>query len=158
MPAANTCKEVQMTVETGHGASVGAAADRRPVDDDYGFGWVVFAGVLLLVAGTLNTIYGIAAIDDSRFFVADSEYVFASLNTWGWIMLCLGVTQVLVGLGVFAKNQFARWTGVFILSLSAVVQMLAISAYPFLSLAILGMTLLAIYGLAAYGGRITRAF
>ena len=83
--------------------------------------------------------------------------MFASLNTWGWIMLCLGVAQVLVGLGVFVKNQFARWTGVFILSLSALVQMLAISAYPFLALAILAMTLLAIYGLAAYGGKITRA-
>jgi hypothetical protein len=146
-----------MTVETGHGATPVSAAERRPDEDDAGYGWVVFAGVLLLVAGTLNVIYGIAAIDDSRFFVQDTEYVIASLNTWGWIMLCLGVAQVLVGLGVFAKNQFARWTGVFILSLSAVVQMLAISAYPFLALAILGMTLLAIYGLAAYGGRITRA-
>jgi hypothetical protein len=148
--------EVQMSVETGHQAPV-AAGERRPAEDDYGYGWVVFAGVLLLVAGTLNTIYGIAAIDDSKFFVNDTEYVFANLNTWGWIMLCLGVAQLLVGFGVFAKNQFARWTGVGILSLSAVVQMLAISAYPFLALAILAMTLLAIYGLAAYGGRITRA-
>jgi hypothetical protein len=147
-----------MSVETGRqGPAVGAPAQSPVVEEDYGYGWVVFAGVLLLVAGTLNTIYGIAAIDDSQFFVADSEYVIASLNTWGWIMLCLGVTQVLVGLGVFAKNQFARWVGVFVLSLSAVVQMLAISAYPFLSLAILGMTLLALYGLAAYGGKITRA-
>jgi hypothetical protein len=156
-PAAGTGKEVQMSVETGRGAPVVSSAEQRPTEDDYGYGWVVFAGVLLLVAGTLNTIYGIAAIDDAQFFVQDTEYVIASLNTWGWIMLCLGVAQVLVGLGVFAKNQFARWTGVFILSLSAVVQMLAISANPFLALAILGMTLLALYGLAAYGGKITRA-
>jgi hypothetical protein len=142
--------------EAGEAPSVRTAA-QRPVDDDYGFGWVVFAGLLLLVVGTLNTIYGIAAIDDSQFFVNDTEYVFAGLNTWGWILLCVGVAQVLVGLGVFAKNQFARWAGVLILSLSAVVQMLAIPAYPFLSLAILAMTLLAIYGLAAYGGRITRS-
>jgi hypothetical protein len=146
-----------MSVETGRTAPVGAAQEGRSVEDDYGYGWVVFAGVLLLVAGTLNTIYGIAAIDDANFYANDTEYVFANLNTWGWIMLCLGVAQLLVGFGVFAKSQFARWTGVFILSLSAMVQMLAISAYPFLSLAILGMTLLAIYGLAAYGGKITRA-
>jgi hypothetical protein len=147
-----------MGVETGRqGPAVGAPRQPREVEEDYRYGWVVFAGVLLLVAGTLNTIYGIAAIDDSRFFVNDTEYVFANLNTWGWILLCLGVAQVLVGLGVFVKNQFARWVGVFVLSLSAVAQMLAIPAYPFLSLAILAMTLLAIYGLAAYGGRITRA-
>ena len=147
-----------MSVETGRqGPAVGAPVQPREVEEDYGYGWVLFAGVLLLVAGTLNTIYGIAAIDDSKFFVNDTEYVFANLNTWGWILLCLGVAQVLVGLGVFAKNQFARWVGVFVLSLSAVAQMLAIPAYPFLSLAILAMALLAIYGLAAYGGKITRA-
>lgn len=144
-----------MSVEAGERKPVGAV-ERPPAEDDYGYGWVVFAGVLLLVAGTLNTIYGIAAIDNSTFFVNDAKYVFSDLNTWGWILLCLGVGQVLVGFGVFAKNQFARWTGVFVLSLSAVAQMLTINAYPFLALAVLGMTLLAIYGLTTYGGRISR--
>jgi hypothetical protein len=146
-----------MNVRDAGEAPAATTAGPRAVEDETGYGWVVFSGVLLLVAGTLNTIYGIAAIDDSQFYVNDTEYVFANLNTWGWILLCLGVAQVLVGLGVFAKNQFARWTGVFILSLSAVAQMLSISAFPFLSLAILAMTILAIYGLAAYGGRITRS-
>jgi hypothetical protein len=145
-----------MSVETGREGQAAGRVEPRPVDDDTGYGWVVFSGVLLLVAGGLNTIYGIAAIDDAQFYVNDTEYVFANLNTWGWILLCLGVAQVLVGLGVFAKNQFARWTGVFVLSLSAMAQMLSISAFPFLSLAILAMTLMAIYGLAAYGGRISR--
>ena len=31
-------------------------------------GWWVFAGVLLIVAGVLNMIYGIAAIGNSKFF------------------------------------------------------------------------------------------
>ena len=109
------------------------------------------------MAGTLNTIYGIAAIDDARFFVNDTEYVFANLNTWGWILLCLGVAQVLVGLGVFAKNQFARWVGVFVLALNAIAQMVFIAAYPFLAMSILAMDILAIYGLVAYGGRIGKA-
>ena len=65
-------QEEQMSVETGREAPVVGAAEQRPVEDDHGYGWVVFSGVLLLVAGTLNTIYGIAAIDDSQFFVNDS--------------------------------------------------------------------------------------
>jgi hypothetical protein len=36
-----------------------------------GAGRVVFAAVLLLIAGTLNIIYGIAAISDANFSVAE---------------------------------------------------------------------------------------
>ena len=146
-----------MSVETSGESETHGAVGRRAAEDDYGYGWVVFAGVLLLVVGTLNCIYGIAAIGDSKFFVNDTEYVFSNLNTWGWIVLLLGVGQLLVGCGVFAKNQFARWTGVFVLSLNAIAQMLFIPAYPFLAMSLLAMDILAIYGLAAYGGRIARA-
>lgn len=123
---------------------------------EHGDGWMVFAGVLLLTLGTLNTIEGIAAIDNANFFVHNTHYMFASLNTWGWIVLILGVSQLLVGLGVFARNQFARWLGVFVLSLNAVAQLLMIPAYPFWSLSIFAIDILAIYGLCAYGARIGR--
>jgi hypothetical protein len=126
-------------------------------DDDRGYGWVLFAGVMLLTVGVLNMIDGIAAIGNANFFNNNTHYVFANLNTWGWIVLILGVAQLLIGLGVFAKNQFSRWTGVFVLSLNAVAQLLFIPAYPFWSLAIFSIDILAIYGLTAYGSRIARA-
>jgi hypothetical protein len=124
-------------------------------DQERGYGWVAFAGVMLLVVGTINAIEGIAAIGNAHFFVHNTHYVFASLNTWGWVVLCIGVVQLLVGLGVFAKNQFARWLGVFILSLSAVATLLMMPAYPFWSLAIFTLDILAVYGLVAYGQHIT---
>lgn len=124
-------------------------------DDDRGYGWVAFAGVLLLIAGTLNTIEGIAAIGNANFFVHNTHYVVGSLKTWGWIVLCIGIIELAVGLGVFAKNQFSRWTGVFILSLNCIVQLLMIPAYPFWSLTIFTLDILAIYGLIAYGQRIS---
>jgi hypothetical protein len=126
-------------------------------EEDRGYGWVVFAGVLALTIGTLNMIEGIAAIGNANFFVNDAHYVFASLNTWGWIALILGVVQILVGLGIFAKNQFARWVGVLGFSLNALVQLLMIPAYPFWSLAIFAVDILAVYALCAYGSRIARA-
>src|SRR5438477_11733143 len=89
-----------------------AAGYERYEDPDRGYGWVAFSGVLLLVVGTINFIEGIAAIGNAHFFVHNANYVFANLNTWGWVVLCIGVVQLAVGLGVFAKNQFARWTGV----------------------------------------------
>jgi hypothetical protein len=97
---------------------------------------------------------GIAAIGNAHFYVANAHYVFADLKTWGWIILVLGILQLLVGLGVLVENQFARWTGVVILSLNALAQLLMIPAYPFWSLAIFAIDILAIYGLIAYGQRI----
>jgi|tagenome__1003787_1003787.scaffolds.fasta_scaffold20905246_4 hypothetical protein len=144
-----------MSVET-PGAQSYARHARSTPEDDQGYGWVVFAGVLLLTVGTLNTIEGIAAIGNANFFVHNTHYMFASLNTWGWITLVIGVSEILVGLGIFAKNQFARWVGVLVLSLNAIVQLLMIPAYPFWSLAIFAIDFLAIYGLCAYGSRITR--
>ena len=126
-------------------------------EDDRGRGWVIFAGVLLLMLGTLNFIEGLAAIGNAHFFVANTHYIAGSLNTRGWVVLCIGVIELAVGFGVFAKNQFARWAGVFILSVNAIAQLLMIPAYPFWSLAIFTLDVLAIYGLVAYGSRITEA-
>jgi hypothetical protein len=145
-----------MSVETPGAQTYRTPAAMAP-DDDRGYGWVAFAGVMLLVVGTLNTIDGIAAIGNAAFFNNHTDYMFGSLNTWGWIVLVLGVAQLLVGLGVFAKNQFARWTGIFVLSANAIAQLLMIPAYPFWSLSIFTLDILAIYGLSAYGGRIARS-
>jgi hypothetical protein len=132
-----------------------ARADEAYYDeDDRGYGCVMFAGILLLIVGTLNVIEGIAAIDNANFFVRGTHYMFGSLNTWGWVALIIGVIQLLVGFGVFAKNQLSRWTGVFILSLNCIAQLLMIPAYPFWSLTLFTLDILAIYGLVAYGKRI----
>jgi predicted Na+-dependent transporter len=139
---------------TSQGTSTGAGYETYG-DAERGYGWVAFAGVLLLVLGTINTIEGIAAIGNAHFFVHNTHYIVGSLNSWGWIVLCIGVIELLVGLGVFAKNQFARWTGVVILSLNAIAQLLMMPSYPLWSLCIFTLDILAIYGLVAYGRHIT---
>jgi hypothetical protein len=126
-------------------------------DEDHGSGWVAFAGILLLIVGTLNTIEGIAAIDKANFFVRNTHYIAGDLTAWGWTVLFIGIAEILLGLGVMAKNQFARWAGVGVLGLNAIAQLLFIPAYPFWSLAIFSLDILAIYGLVAYGGRLARA-
>ena len=126
-------------------------------DEERGSGWVTFAGVLLLIVGTLNIIEGIAAIDKASFFVANTHYIAGDLSAWGWTVLFIGIAEVLIGLGVMARNQFARWAGVTVLGLNAIAQLMFIPAYPFWSLAIFSLDILAIYGLVAYGSRLTNA-
>src|ERR1700756_2354467 len=114
----------------------GSAGAYDTWEEDRRSGWLTFAGVLLMVVGTVNVIEGIAAIGHAHFFVHNTSYVFGTLNTWGWIALCIGAVQATVGLGVFVGNQLARWTGVVILSLGAIAQLLMMPAYPFWSLAL----------------------
>ena len=43
-------------------------------------GWALFAGILIVMVGILNVIYGIAAIGETRFFVADQKYILSGLH------------------------------------------------------------------------------
>lgn len=58
---------------------------------------------------------------------------------------------------MFVKNQFSRGTGVVVLSLNMIAQLMMMPAYPFWSLSIFTLDILAIYGLIAYGGRISES-
>jgi hypothetical protein len=118
-----------------------------------GGGWLVFAGIMVVLAGILNVIWGIAAIDNANFFVEDDRYIFSDLNTWGWIILIIGVIQLLAAFSIWAGGQFGRWIGIIGASLSAIGALLSIPGYPFWSLAVFGIDLLIIYGLSAYGGQ-----
>ncbi len=89
-------------------------------------GWWVFAGVLLLVAGVLNIIYGIAAIGDSKFFTENATYIISGLHTWGWIMLIIGVLELVAAFSLFSGGEFGRWFGIFVGSLNAIGALLSI--------------------------------
>ena len=85
-----------------------------------GSGWVLFAGIMIVTVGILNLIYGIAAIGDSSFFVADQKFILSGLNTWGWVMLILGVGQILAAFSIWAGNSFGRWFGIACAMLNAI--------------------------------------
>ena len=119
-----------------------------------GYGLIVFASILLAVLGCFNLIDRIAAVVHSHVFTANAHYVFGNLRTWGWITLIVGGLQLLsaawlVGTG----NQLARWFGVVVIGLNAIEQMFFIPAYPFWSLVIIAVDVVALYGLCAYGSR-----
>jgi hypothetical protein len=123
------------------------------VGEKSGAGWVMFAGIMLLIVGVLNVIYGIAAVDDSKFFVHETQYILSGLNTWGWVTIILGALQILAAFSIWSGGGFGRWFGIFVASLSAIGALMYMPAYPFWSLAVFAIDILIIYGLAAYGGQ-----
>ena len=118
-----------------------------------GYWMIVFAVALLVTVGFFNMIDGIAAIANSHVFIANAHYVVGDLRAWGWVVLILGTLQVIAAVAVLAGSQAARWFAVVVIGLNAIGQMLFIPAYPFWSLMIIAVDVVALWGLCAYGSR-----
>ena len=117
-----------------------------------GSGWLIFAGVILFVAGSVNVVDGVAAITDSKFYGRHVDYIVGDLHSWGWIHLVLGALLICVVFGIWARAPWARWVGIALAAVNLVTRLLFLPAYPLLSLALFAIDLLVIYGLAVYGG------
>jgi hypothetical protein len=112
----------------------------------------LFVAILLLIAGTLNIIYGFGAIGNAHFFTSSSSYVFANLHTWGWITVILGIVQVTAGISLFGGGAYGRIIGIVAASLGALEALLSVGGnYPFWSLGVFALCLWILYGLVALG-------
>jgi hypothetical protein len=110
-----------------------------------GSGW-------LGLAGTFNIIDGIVALSKSKFFTANATYIFGDLRTWGWIVLILGILQLVAAFSLFGGSELARWFGIATASINAIGQLLAAPAYPLWSLTMFAVDIIIIYALAVYAG------
>lgn len=118
-----------------------------------GEGRATFAAVLLIIAGVLNVIYGIAAVSEAHFFTdSGATFVFSSLNTWGWITVILGVIELTGGISLISGNTYGRIIGIIAASLGAIGSLLAVAgAYPFWSLGVFALCVIVLHGLIVYG-------
>ena len=119
----------------------------------HGYGFVLFAAILLVIIGCFNLVDGIAAVTNSHVFTRHAHYVFGNLRTWGWATLIIGALQLLAAVGTLTTDQIARWFAVAVLGLNAIEQMFFIPSYPFWSIIIIAMDVVALWGLCVYGSR-----
>lgn len=116
-------------------------------------GMTIFAAVLLLVLAFFNGLDGISGIARSRVFVGGAHYVFWDVRAWGWVILILAVLQLGAAISVLGGGVWGRWFGVAVLGLNAFAQMFFLPSYPFWSLTIIAIDIVAIYGLCIAGER-----
>jgi len=136
-------------------SSARRAEVRRDALPAEGSGWVTFAGIVLVILGVMNVIYGIGAIDDANVYVANANFVFSNLNTWGWCLLVVGVVQVFGAFSIWNRHELGRWIGIASAAVNAILQLLWMPAFPFLAASLFALDILVIYGLIVYGGRRT---
>ena len=117
-----------------------------------GTGRATFAAILLLIAGTLNIVYGIGALDSANIFVNEKRFILDDLNTMGWVLIILGVIQLTGGFSLLAGNTYGRVIGIIGGSLGAIGALLSIGGrYPWWSLAVFFLCVWIVYGITVYG-------
>lgn len=116
-----------------------------------GAGRVAFAGIMLLILGVLNIIYGIGALDNANVFVNDTRLVFSDLNTLGWAVIIVGVIQLTGGFSLLAGHAYGKIVGVVAGSIGAVVALISVAgAFPWWSLAIFFLCCWVVWGILVF--------
>jgi hypothetical protein len=127
--------------------------------DDRGEGWLLFAAIVLGVAGIMRVFDAIWAFRYHGVLPQNFEdAIFGhSLRTYGWVYLAVAVVLILCAFGVMARSQVSRWIGIFAGAVLAISAIWWMPFYPVWSLTYIFVGVLVIYGLAAHGGRETAA-
>ena len=121
-------------------------------------GWIIFAGIMLIVGGLLNAIYGLVAILNDNWVVwGNRGVVYLDVTAWGWVHFLLGVVVIFAGAGVMTGNVLARTIGVLVAAGSMVVNFLALPLYPLWSITLLTIDVLVIWALIAHGAEMREA-
>ncbi len=125
-----------------------AHRDPRPATGGRHSNWIAFAGIAMLILGSLDLLWGIAAIANNEIVVVGGHGVIVfDITTWGWIQLIVGAVIVLTGLGLLTGNGAARWAGVAVLSVNAILQIVWFPAAPLWAMLMIGLDLLLIFQL-----------
>lgn len=118
-------------------------------------GWVVFAGLMMILGGLFQAIAGLTALLRPEWYVVTSNHLLVfNYTAWGWIDLLVGAFILLAGFSVLHGSTWARVVGVILAILSAVGALASVSAYPIWSIAIITIDVLVIHALTVYGGEL----
>jgi len=121
-------------------------------------GWIAFAGIMLIIGGSLNLLYGIiAAVNDEWVVWTNRADVYLDLTQWGWAHIVLGSIALLTGLGLFSGNILARTVAVIIAGVSMIVNFFFIPVYPVWALTVITIDVLVIWAVTAHGREMRKA-
>jgi cell division protein FtsW (lipid II flippase) len=95
-------------------------------------GFILFAGIMMIMVGIWQALQGLVAIFENEFYVATRNYLFEfDATAWGWIHLLIGLLVAFAGWGLLSGRTWARMVAIALAVLSAIANFLFIPYYPF---------------------------
>jgi hypothetical protein len=121
-------------------------------------GWIIFAAIMMIVAGSLNLLYGIiAAVNDDWIVWTNRADVYLDLSQWGWVHIIMGGIVLLAGIGLFSGSFLARMVAVIVAAISLIGNFFFIPVYPLWALIVITIDVLVIWAVTAHGGEMREA-
>jgi hypothetical protein len=115
-------------------------------------GWVIFAGIMMIIAGGLWALQGVVALFNDEWVVFGPEAaIVLDITGWGWVHIILGVALVLAGFLVMAGNMVGRVIAVILASLSIFVNFLWLPVYPIWAIVVITIDVLVLYAVIVHG-------
>jgi hypothetical protein len=109
-------------------------------------GWLVFAALMLIIAGVMDVLNGLWALD-AQDTAIDAVFWNNNIEAWGWFYIIVGAVLVAAGIGVFSRAPWAIVVGVAAGCIGAVLNMFWVFQYPIPSLLLVLLNVLVVYGL-----------
>jgi hypothetical protein len=136
-----------------------AEAGIRPPSGERQSRWaegLVFAGVMLALAGLLQVMTGLTALLDDDVFVVRSENLLVAVDYtgWGWAHLLLGVVAIVAAYLLLRGNMVGRVLATVIAGVNTLVSFAFLPAYPWWSIVAIAFNVLVIYGITTHGAEL----
>jgi len=112
-------------------------------------GWVTFGGVLVLIAGGFNLIWGLGALEKKELFDA-SRLVYTNLEFWAWWFIAIGALQLLTAVLLFVRSAWGAILAVIGATVSALVAFFALLANTDWALAVLALDVIVLWAVLSH--------
>lgn len=113
-------------------------------------GWVVFACVLLVIAGAFNLLNGYNLIEHHTYFRKHIPLT-GGLTGWGWVFIIWGALQLIAGILAWSGRLIGNVIGVGVCAIAAMIWFLLVFAAPWAAIAGIGINVAIIFALTAGG-------
>jgi vacuolar-type H+-ATPase subunit I/STV1 len=116
-------------------------------------GWIMFAGVMMLILGLFHAFQGLIALFQQEYYLvaANGLTVHVDYSAWGWTHLIFGIVVIAAGAALLVGQMWARVVAVVLAVLSAVVNAGFLAAYPVWSAIMIAVDILVIWALTVHG-------
>ena len=114
-----------------------------------GTGWFTFAGIMFIISGMSNLLWGIGALD-SKEYLPEGGLLFSNLSFWGWISILWAILALVGAFLLLTRNDWSAGYGLVMATVSVVFWLFALPVLPIWALMVIAIDVLIIYGLASH--------
>jgi len=135
-------------------APVTSPSHRATAEPTRWVGWILFAGVLMIMLGSYHAIAGFVALFQKDYYAVSQTnnlLVHVDYTRWGWIQIALGGLAVLAGLSVMTGHMWARVVTVIVAFVSALANIAFLSASPVWCTIMIAIDVLVIWAVTVHG-------